>query len=502
MFDEISEVNWIFATENHDDDFHTDISFLRVIENEFFKGSGIRHSKVLMNYQGTDNQLFFSEEESLQLSSQVIKEFCSNPDWRSNLHYQIRHNSERLISLYKNMGDDSVNQLSTNELFSLYKAQNTIKADLYFWGWIMETMSASENSIDIYLKNCLLEMGVQEENVEVIFSNLLFCHEASVFEQERLELQKVLDYCLKHNITTVNAYESHSKVCYMVDRIFARFKYLYYHGYNAKRPSRMGYYQLLNECIKNKEVIYNSNIKAIHEERFGACCNRYNLSKELRRTFVSYAKCGVTKSIRRLAELVNFYYLDKIISVIAKKFDVAERIIRFMTIEEVLSIPIMGEETVNAINKRSEKMIYYYNGIQEHIITDIESINLISEVVAKNEINENIVKGTVVCPGIIIGKVYVVNKSTEVIEVEKMFEKGDILVSYEPNPDFISIIRISGAVVTDQGGMTCHVASIARELNIPCIVGTMNATSIFKTGDYITVDAYQGMAWKGEQSCD
>ena len=61
MFDEISEVKWIFATENHDDDFHTDISFLRVIENEFFKGSGIRHRKVLMNYQGTDNQLFFSE---------------------------------------------------------------------------------------------------------------------------------------------------------------------------------------------------------------------------------------------------------------------------------------------------------------------------------------------------------------------------------------------------------------------------------------------------------
>ena len=91
------------------------------------------------------------------------------------------------------MGDDSVNQLSIDEIFSLYKAQNTIKADLYFWGWIMETMSASENSIDIFLKNCLLDAGVQEENVEVVFSNLLLCHEASVFELERLELQKVLD---------------------------------------------------------------------------------------------------------------------------------------------------------------------------------------------------------------------------------------------------------------------------------------------------------------------
>lgn len=502
MLDEISGVKWIFATENHDDDFHTDIAFLRVIENEFFKGSGIRHSKVLMKYQGTDNQLFFSKEESLRLSSQIIKEFCSNPVWRRYLHYKIRYTSERLTSLYVKLDINSINQLTINELFSIYKAQNVIKADLYYWGWIMETMSASENSIDMYLKNCLLEIGVQEENVEVVFSNLLFCHEASVFEQERLELQKVLAYCLENNITILNSFDDNTKVCCMVDEIFDRFKYLYYHGYNEKRPNKESYYLLLNECIQNKTVIYDSNAKAMQEELFDICCKRYNLDEKLRLTFLSYAKCGVTKSIRRLAELVNFYYLDKIISILANKFDVEERIIRFMTIEEVLSIPFMDNKTINAVNKRSKEMIYYYNGIREYIITDKESIDCISKIVSKDGINGCFVKGTVVCPGATMGRVYVVNKSTEVIETEKDFKQGDILISYEPNPDFIGLIRISGALVTDQGGMTCHIASIARELNIPCIVGTLHATSVFKTGDYITVDAYQGMAWKGVQNHD
>lgn len=49
-----------------------------------------------------------------------------------------------------------------------------------------------------------------------------------------------------------------------------------------------------------------------------------------------------------------------------------------------------------------------------------------------------------------------------------------------------------GAIVTDEGGMTCHAAIIARELKKPCIVGTKNATKIFKDGDIAEVDANIG----------
>ena len=60
------------------------------------------------------------------------------------------------------------------------------------------------------------------------------------------------------------------------------------------------------------------------------------------------------------------------------------------------------------------------------------------------------------------------------------------------DPDWNSIMTIAGAVITDEGGKTCHSAIISRELGIPCIVGTKDATKTFKTGDIVTVDCTQG----------
>ena len=57
-----------------------------------------------------------------------------------------------------------------------------------------------------------------------------------------------------------------------------------------------------------------------------------------------------------------------------------------------------------------------------------------------------------------------------------VFQDGDVLVTARTDPDWEPIMRRAGAIVTDQGGRTCHAAIIARELGIPAIVGTANAT--------------------------
>jgi len=58
--------------------------------------------------------------------------------------------------------------------------------------------------------------------------------------------------------------------------------------------------------------------------------------------------------------------------------------------------------------------------------------------------------------------------------------------------DFIVLIKKAKAIITDQGGMTSHVAIISRELGIPCVVGTDIATKILKNGDKIEIDIRQG----------
>ena len=69
------------------------------------------------------------------------------------------------------------------------------------------------------------------------------------------------------------------------------------------------------------------------------------------------------------------------------------------------------------------------------------------------------------------------------------FEKGSILVAPMTSPDLVPVFKDVAAIVTDEGGITSHAALIAREMKIPCIVGTSYATKILKTGMQLLVDA-------------
>jgi len=72
------------------------------------------------------------------------------------------------------------------------------------------------------------------------------------------------------------------------------------------------------------------------------------------------------------------------------------------------------------------------------------------------------------------------------------FKKGDVLVTEMTDPDWEPIMKIASAIVTEKGGRTCHAAIISRELGIPCIVGTNDATKKLKTGDKITASCAEG----------
>lgn len=72
------------------------------------------------------------------------------------------------------------------------------------------------------------------------------------------------------------------------------------------------------------------------------------------------------------------------------------------------------------------------------------------------------------------------------------FKPGEILVTERTDPDWVPIMRIASAIVTDRGGRTSHAAIVSRELGLPCIVGTNHATQVIKTGKNITVSCAEG----------
>jgi len=111
------------------------------------------------------------------------------------------------------------------------------------------------------------------------------------------------------------------------------------------------------------------------------------------------------------------------------------------------------------------------------------------------EIEEKVlVKGETASPGVASGKVMIIK---DISELDKI-KSGDVMVTTMTTPDMVPAMQKAAAIVTDEGGLTCHAAIVSREMGIPCIVGTGNATEVLKEGQEVTVHATHGMVYAGK----
>ena len=104
-----------------------------------------------------------------------------------------------------------------------------------------------------------------------------------------------------------------------------------------------------------------------------------------------------------------------------------------------------------------------------------------------------IVSGAGASPGIASGKTKVLTSPKEMSKIKR----GDILVADMTSPDYVPAMRLAAAIVTNRGGRTCHAAIVSREIGLPCIVGTGNATDLLDEGQTVTVDGTSGNVYEG-----
>ncbi|KLK88827.1 phosphoenolpyruvate synthase [Methanoculleus sediminis] len=104
-----------------------------------------------------------------------------------------------------------------------------------------------------------------------------------------------------------------------------------------------------------------------------------------------------------------------------------------------------------------------------------------------------LVEGQGASPGVASGRVVIVRDVKDTSGVKD----GDILVTKMTNPDMVPAMRRVSAIVTDEGGMTCHAAIVSRELGTPAVVGTKKATKLLKDGQIVTVDGEKGLIYDG-----
>lgn len=107
-----------------------------------------------------------------------------------------------------------------------------------------------------------------------------------------------------------------------------------------------------------------------------------------------------------------------------------------------------------------------------------------------------IVEGLPASPGIGVGVVRIIHSMEDLVNIKK----GEVMVTKMTNPDMVVSMQKSVAIITDDGGMTSHAAIVSREMGIPAVVGTGNASSKLKDGMKVSVDGFSGKVYEGEVS--
>ncbi|MDD5313397.1 MAG: phosphoenolpyruvate synthase [Dehalococcoidia bacterium] len=110
------------------------------------------------------------------------------------------------------------------------------------------------------------------------------------------------------------------------------------------------------------------------------------------------------------------------------------------------------------------------------------------------EEGKELIRGLGASPGRGSGEVRVLASPTQ----DNGFESGDILVAEMTTPDWVPLMKKASAIVTDGGGMTCHAAIVSREMGLPCVVGTRNATKVLVDKMLVTVDGTHGIVYEGK----
>ena len=132
--------------------------------------------------------------------------------------------------------------------------------------------------------------------------------------------------------------------------------------------------------------------------------------------------------------------------------------------------------------------------VQSRPITTLQRSAVAGVEKFEEEEGKELIRGLGASPGRGSGEVRVLASPDQ----DNRFESGDVLVAEMTTPDWVPLMKKASAIVTDGGGMTCHAAIVSREMGLPCVVGTRDATKVLKNRMLVTVDGTHGIVYEGK----
>jgi len=197
------------------------------------------------------------------------------------------------------------------------------------------------------------------------------------------------------------------------------------------------------------------------------------------------------REFRKKINLMGFHVLDKILLALEAKTGIPKKYLLYLDFDEVNHV-LSGLISRSTLKNRYEKgVLIAISGSTKRMFEAEEAYSLrqdLEATLSSSPTQEKFITGQTASPGHAKGVARIILSQNDFAR----FREGEILVTGMTRPEFLPVMKKAAAIVTNEGGITCHAAIVSRELGKPCIIGTKNATQRIKDGDIIEVRASHG----------
>lgn len=175
----------------------------------------------------------------------------------------------------------------------------------------------------------------------------------------------------------------------------------------------------------------------------------------------------------------------------SKRLNISVKKFKFLTPIEIKDFLLHSDphqqEKIRKIIENRQRCYFHF---KEGNFTLHENASYIFDEQLQEAEHKSELKGIGLLPGVYTGNVVIVKNKNDLSKITE----NSIIVTSMTTPDLSSaILKKAKAIVTDEGGITCHAVVVSKECNVPVLVGTKCATKVFKDGDVVEVDTKQGI---------
>lgn len=442
---------------------------------------GIGLTQMVDELEGNVQRIYFLRSEWDKAGKKYLGMIVKNPKILADILSETREATDDLLRFIKKLKSLKIDKLSKKEQIKLLEEYHKAHHKIWILGQVPNVLELESTYLTDYLKSWLKKKLISKDVVSA-FQVLVTPRELSKAQKQEKEM---LGLALKKN--PQKALSAH----------YEKYKWLHF-GWTGPDLT-LKYFEDVHAGFykegKSKERL--KNLVAQHKKLLK---NKSDLLKRLK------PPSKITALFRLLEEMVfiKAYRMDALYMSYSTITPLLRKVAKdnYLSFDQVFALYLLwlikmikeDKFDTNWINQVCQYSVWDFNHNKSRFLVGEEARKVASEVkkfLPKSKAVKEL-KGETAYPGKAKGIVKIVNYAGEM----QKFNAGDILVSNVTDPSLLPAMKKASAFVTNMGGLTCHAAIVARELRIPCVIGTKIATHVLKDGDTVEVDAEKGTVKK------